>query len=59
MSLVSPNSRSPAKRLRFILQLVVDEEVMRSPEMKDLEAALVELAWVSNDMFSWNSEQAS
>ncbi|KAJ7310925.1 hypothetical protein DFH08DRAFT_822758 [Mycena albidolilacea] len=55
ISLASPNSRSPAKRLRFILQLVVDEEVMRSPEMKDLEAALVELAWRLGDMINFVS----
>ncbi|KAJ7751820.1 isoprenoid synthase domain-containing protein [Mycena olivaceomarginata] len=45
--------------LRFILDLKVDQEILRSSEMKELYATYIELGWRINDIFSWNIEQRS
>ncbi|KAJ6596296.1 isoprenoid synthase domain-containing protein [Mycena vulgaris] len=41
----------------FILDLKVDQEILQSSEMKELNATYIELGWLLNDIISWNIEQ--
>jgi hypothetical protein len=44
-------------RRKFGLDLNVDNAIVCSDEMKQLYAHLTEIAWLVNDIFSWNIEE--
>ncbi|KAJ7312304.1 isoprenoid synthase domain-containing protein [Mycena albidolilacea] len=43
----------------LIRRLSIDEQVIRSAEMKQLDSHIIEMSGLINDIFSWNVEQSS
>ncbi|KAJ7880857.1 isoprenoid synthase domain-containing protein [Mycena leptocephala] len=49
---------APLQLTGFILDLKVDQGILHSSQMKELNATYIELGWLINDIFSWNIEQS-